>query len=314
MTGSAGNLQGFLDGLGWRARVVPIEHLDDLRADIEGRRRQGLFDETFYQERLTFFSFELPEDLPAARSLIIVAVPVPACRAHVAWLDGKVPLVLPPTYVGYSRTTRTAVDRIAGLLQPDGYRVAGTRLPLKTLAVRSGLGAYGRNNIVYVPGMGSYLQLGACFSDLPPEDDPWREPAMLERCEDCIACLRRCPTGAIAPDRFLLHAERCLVFHNERNEAFPGWIDPAWHNSLIGCMLCQFVCPEDKPYWDRFENLVDLTEAEAHEILDGLAIDQMSLDLVEKLRALDLSEDLPILPRNLAALLSREPNGAASLS
>jgi epoxyqueuosine reductase len=37
--------------------------------------------------------------------------------------------------------------------------VALSLLPLKSLAVRSGLAAYGRNNVCYVPGMGSFLEL-----------------------------------------------------------------------------------------------------------------------------------------------------------
>lgn len=53
------------------------------------------------------------------------------------------------------------------------------------------------------------------------------------------ACLIECPTGAIGKDRFLLHAERRLVFHNERPAGvpFPDWIDPAWHNALFGCTI-----------------------------------------------------------------------------
>ena len=32
----------------------------------------------------------------------------------------------------------------------------------------------------------------------------------MERCQNCRACLQYCPTGAIAADRVLPHADRCL--------------------------------------------------------------------------------------------------------
>jgi epoxyqueuosine reductase len=91
---------------------------------------------------------------------------------------------------------------MANGLRHGGYHLAKPLLPLKTLAVYSGLARYGRNNISYVTGFGSYLQLMGAFSDLPCESDPWCEPKTLDRCSKCIACLQHCPTGAIADDRF----------------------------------------------------------------------------------------------------------------
>jgi epoxyqueuosine reductase len=38
---------------------------------------------------------------------------------------------------------------------------------LKRLAVRSGLARYGRNNVTYVEGMGSFLELSASLTDMP---------------------------------------------------------------------------------------------------------------------------------------------------
>ncbi|NIO71219.1 MAG: hypothetical protein GTN71_19845, partial [Anaerolineae bacterium] len=62
---------------GYQGRVISIQHLDDLQEEIEGRYRQGLFDEEFYQEWLTRFAFSPPDSLPEARSVIVVAVPQP---------------------------------------------------------------------------------------------------------------------------------------------------------------------------------------------------------------------------------------------
>ncbi len=291
--------------LGWPARIVPIEHLPNIKKAIVGRHEQALFDETFYQERLTWFSFEPPEELPAVRSMIVLAVPVPTFRTFFRWKGRDVAGILPPTYVGYQSTTRRVQTSAGELLAREGYEAAPTRLPLKTLAVSSGLADYGRNNITYVSGMGSFHQLVGCYSDMPPADDPWREPQMLARCEKCTACLRHCPTGAIREDRFLLHAERCLAYQNERAGDFPGWINPVWHNSLLGCMLCQQACPENREFVGRIEDKSGFSEEETELILAGTTADRLPLDTLAKLQELDLLEDLPSLARNLGVLLNK---------
>ena len=144
---------------------------------------------------------------------------------------------------------------------PDCSRRPGIVSPLpycrkSFLAVRSGLAAYGRNNVTYVTGLGSFHRLSAFYSDMPCDGDEWHELRLLDRCVKCRLCHRLCPTGAIARDRFLLHAERCIVFHNEKpwTVPFPAWLDPAWHNCLVGCLLCQAKCPENR---DRCRDLSD---------------------------------------------------------
>lgn len=298
---------GALEADGWQARIVPVEHMRDLQEMVEGRHEHGLFDETFYRERLNVFSFAPPESLPDARALIVVAIPVPQTQVVFHWRGERRLTILPPTYVAYGRTRDRAEARLAALLGDGGYRVAGAKLPLKLLAVCAGLGEYGRNNICYVPGMGSLLQLAACVSDLPVENDAWREPVMMERCQSCTACQRLCPTGAIGQDRFLLHAERCLTFHNESGGPFPAWIDHRWHNALLGCQECQRCCPEDKDVWDWAAEGGSFSEEETTSILGGASREELPPATIERLRELDLLEDLKILPRNLSVLLMGKP-------
>lgn len=139
------------------------------------------------------------------------------------------------------------------------------------------------------------------YSDLPFEEDGWRKPQMMEICQKCEACLRKCPTRAITPDRFLLRAERCFVFHNERppDYPFPAWIDPGSHNCLIGFMLCQQFCPENKSFLEWVEGNEVFSQEETSLPLRDLPLDQLPETVSEKLKRLELLDSLDILPRNL---------------
>lgn len=291
---------------GWRGRMVPIHHLADLEEAIRGRHERGLLDDALYRRQLACFSFGPPAELREARSIIIVAVPTPQMRILFQWRGRRVPVVVPPTYVSYTPRTESVQAALAGWLGEDGYHLAAPRLPLKTLAVRSGLASYGRNNVCYVPGLGSFLQLVAGLSDLPCDGDPWREPQALARCESCVACQRRCPTGAIADDRFLLHAERCLTYHNEAAADFPDWVDPSWHHCLIGCLRCQTVCPENQAVLGWFEDRGEFSEPETALFLQRAPLAELPAVTASKLRSLEINEDYRLLCRNLSMIVGRE--------
>ena len=62
---------------GFQAPIVSVSHLHQLQKEIESLRSQALLDSQFYQERLAWFSFQIPQNLPKAQSLIVVAVPNP---------------------------------------------------------------------------------------------------------------------------------------------------------------------------------------------------------------------------------------------
>jgi epoxyqueuosine reductase len=296
-----------LEEQGYKGRIVSAEHVPELQEAIEGPYRDGLLDEELYQEYLAGFEFDPPDDLREARSLIIVAVPHPPTRITFVWNGEPVPVHVPPTYLHSEEIDKQVESLLAESLAPAGHSVAKAVLPKKLLAVRSGLRVYGKNNISYVPGLGSFHRLVPFWSDLPCPEDDWQEPQMLERCETCTACLRKCPTGAITSERFLLHAERCLTFHNEKagDVPFAAWIDPSAHNALVGCMTCQRVCPENKDLRDWFEEGEQFSEEETAQILEGVPADQLPGATAEILQRADLVRLLDVLPRNLSAFLAR---------
>jgi len=260
-----------LQARGFASRMVSIQRLRELEEEINDRRRKGMFDQEFYRERLTRFEFKIPPaELPDAKSIVIVAMPSTEAGVIFHWNGESKTLIMPPTYVGYYGLPAKVEAEINEFLAPTGYRVAKTmRIPLKLLAVRSGLAEYGRNNITYIPSMGSFHHLFALYSNIPCGQDEWRETKMLERCKNCRACIIKCPTGAIVEDRFLIHAERCLVFHNEKpgDVPFAAWIDPASHNSLIGCMICQRYCPENRGVKDRIKIMAEFSREETSLLL-----------------------------------------------
>jgi epoxyqueuosine reductase len=292
---------------GCQGRIASVQRIRDLQEEIEGRYRQSLFDEEFYQERIYWFDFRIPDSLPEATSVIVVAVPRPQSQAVFTWNGESRELILPPTYVAYEKTRKMVEALISRIINQKGYRMARTELPLKLLAVKSGLGSYGRNNICYVPGMGSYLQLVAVYSDVPCQKDSWQDIQMMKRCQNCHACRLNCPTGAIPHDRFLLRAERCIVFHNEKpgNIPFPGWIDPSWHNCLVGCLHCQTICPENKDFLQWIEGREEFSEEETALLLQGAPLDSFPAATVRKLKKLDLMEYRESLSRNLGVFFRK---------
>jgi len=288
----------------YRFRIVSLERLRELGDEIEKYRRSGCLDQEFYRGRLSGFAHDPPPDFPGAQSIIIVAVP--HAKIHVAfeWRGRTRRHVIPPTYL--SHLDEGDERLLAEIFDRHGYRLAKAVLPLKQLAVRSGLGVYGRNNICYIPGGGSYQRLVAFFTDAPCEKDPWRDNRMLERCGRCSVCADSCPTGAISSDRFLLRAERCLTYLNEENGEFPAWLDPSRHHCLVGCMVCQAVCPENKrlPEWN--EDVGHFSESETGLIMRRTPMSELPAATVEQLAMLDIVEYYDVLPRNLGVLFNKE--------
>ena len=74
--------------------------------------------------------------------------------------------MVPPHYAGYETVPDGLAAAVEAAVAPFGRRAARIEPPLKTLAAGAGLARYGRNNIAYVPGLGSYLQLAACVTDV----------------------------------------------------------------------------------------------------------------------------------------------------
>jgi epoxyqueuosine reductase len=108
----------------------------------------------------------------------------------------------------------------------------------KPLALKSGIGFYGKHGVIITPAYGSYVVLGEILTDLDLEPD---RPSRSE-CGECTLCMDKCPTGAIAHP-YVLDRGRCIQYISERRGVVPLDIRDSWGNRLYGCSTCQEVCP-----------------------------------------------------------------------
>ncbi len=288
---------------GYRGRIVGIGHLRELQAEIEGHRQAGVLDPKLWQRYLESFRFDYARELPGAQSLIVVAIPQPMAALHFGWRGKRHRVMIPPTYIVEDDPEVTAL--LERMLRPERYSLLRARLPQKLLAVRSGLARYGRNNIAYVDGMGSFCTIMAFVTDLPVAADGWQAARRMPECDTCRACLKNCPTGCIDPERPVIHAEKCLTYFNEAAGAMPEWVEGGWHNAWIGCLKCQTVCPRNRDQLAAAETGAAFDEVETGLLLQGAAIEQLPAATRAELRRLNLEEyyRLPVLSRNLGLLL-----------
>lgn len=303
MDGISNKIHDAVKPYGYKAKTVAIAHLAEAQESVAKLIRQGLISEQLYEK--WHFYLKTNENLPEAKTIIAVAMPQPITRLRFEWQGRIFPANIPPTY--FTEVDNSRAERILkSVLETAGYRIAKAHLALKTLAVRSGLAEYGRNNISYVLEMGSLCQLVAFYSDCPCEEDNWQEPRVMKECHDCSLCRENCPTGSIISDRFLIHAENCLGSLNEKEPGFPYWVklQPDWPNALIGCMRCQFVCPVDKPYMHRIIEGPSFSEVETGLILNKKPWEELFPETRQKLE--DVCGIYPLLAQNLGALIEKQ--------
>ncbi len=292
---------------GYRIAFGGIAALSDAERDLKHRRATGELDAEFDRSQLAFFRFAPTDTAVAPTGIVMLAVPRPAHRLVFELPIGAMETLLPPTYLRFSlfaeEMRREIVAAIPGLQGHLGILTA----PLKSIASRLGLAQYGRNNVTYITGLGSYYQLVGYATDVElhlPQDWQPQAPRLMAECEKCKVCRAVCPTGAIGEDRMLLHAERCITLATEQGGTLAAKLPTKRYRCLFGCLECQRACPVNGGGPPIESAGVTFTAPETAAILEPQAQHDEGVrrSVRKKLDALHLTEE-PLIGRNLRALL-----------
>jgi epoxyqueuosine reductase len=170
----------------------------------------------------------------AARPYLLDDVPRPpgaqARVARYAWVDHYAPL-------------RGALAAVARQLRADGHRavafVDDNSIVDREVAYLAGIGWFGKNANLLLPGAGSWFVLGSVVTTaaLPVHGQP-----VADGCGSCQRCIDVCPTKAII-EPGVIDANRCLAWVLQKPGTIPSALRESVGDRIYGCDDCQDVCP-----------------------------------------------------------------------
>ena len=157
--------------------------------------------------------------------------------------------------------------------QPGALKVFVDTAPVmeKPLAEAAGLGWQGKHSNLVSRMHGSWLFLGAIYSEIALAPDMPEK----DHCGSCTACQAACPTDAF-PAPYVVDARRCISYLTiEHKGPIPEALRAGIGNRIYGCDDCLAVCP-----WNKFAEVaaanrafVGRAELAAPELGDLLALD-----------------------------------------
>ena len=227
--------------------VCEAEPFSDVAEVLHERKQAGLHGGMQFTYRNPARSTDPDRLVPGAAALIVGALEFEADAGDPP--DGGGPYARVAAYArrDYYQPLRIALEAVANALRAEGHRAVVSAdensLVDRAAAHRAGIGWWGKNSNILVPGNGSLVVLGAVVTDAPlGSGDP---VPVADGCGSCRQCLDGCPTGAIiAPGT--VDARRCLAWLVQTDGVFDPDYRVALGDRIYGCDDCSDVCPPNR--------------------------------------------------------------------
>ncbi len=234
--------------------------------------------------------------LDRCRTVIVLAYPYSASRPST--IDGLFTArYTEPWQEDYHprlrRLAREVAQAIVSSYPGCRIRVCVDSAPImeRSFAFLSGLGFIGKNNMLIIPGLGSFFFLAEILTDVPLPV-PGEEP-IQDLCGPCTKCVDACPTGALGRPWFL-DASRCLSYLTiEHKGMLNAETGSRMGPTFFGCDVCQAVCPFNEGRGDPVmclpasSEILKMTEEQFKERFGKTALGRGGLEkLKANLRAL----------------------------
>ncbi|WP_077369959.1 tRNA epoxyqueuosine(34) reductase QueG [Anaerosalibacter sp. Marseille-P3206] len=110
----------------------------------------------------------------------------------------------------------------------------------RELAMKAGVGWYGKNCSIINDEYGSFIFIGYILTDLEIESDN----SIQSKCGNCERCLKACPTGALE-GAYKFNPKKCISYLTQTKERIPYELREKMGISIYGCDVCQLACPKN---------------------------------------------------------------------
>ena len=181
--------------------------------------------------------FDPKEDYPQAKSLAVMLWPY-----EQAPIEGGGRLFVDSYYFASNAAYHAARALEEKIQQAGHFAKANVSYPAREAAVRAGMGVIGKNGLLITPEYGTRVVILLMSTDIEFEG------VLAEKeggCLDCDRCVLACPAGAI-DEKGMSHPERCIRNFMMEGVVAPEHLRKKMGMRLIGCDICQRVCPMQK--------------------------------------------------------------------
>jgi epoxyqueuosine reductase len=245
-----------------------VEHFEAwLHAGCAGRME--------YMQRNLAKRMDPAQLLDGAKSVVVVALSYKPHQENAVSGSPTTPMGKVAQYAqheDYHPFMKSLLRELAGFMEHAAgrkheYKICVDSAPVaeKALAARAGLGFIGRHHLLIHPQLGPQILLGELVTTLGLQPDGPGE----QKCRDCHACVKACPTGTLQADG-LLDARRCISYRTQyESEGDPVRDTGGW---VFGCDECLLACPFSRsapPHANRhFKHYPERARLNLRDVLD----------------------------------------------